>query len=279
MQTNWTETDVIVDGVRLHIYRMGIPGGPPLVLVHGFSDNGLCWLPVAQELASRYDIVMPDARGHGLSARLDPAARGDMTADLVGIVRALELERPIVAGHSMGAMTAFHLGVRYPGLPRALILEDPVWRLPDPSAAAESPAEKGTPLRRGNPLEQWLRSMDGLSLEELIAQTRDQHPTWSDTVVHWWSEGKRQLDLNVFEFGGMAWSDWQEGVRALACPTLVVTAAPDKGGIVTPEVARWAVEVNEHISVAHIPGTGHHVRFEDHEAYMGVVKAFLAGLE
>ncbi|MBN1582444.1 MAG: alpha/beta hydrolase, partial [Anaerolineae bacterium] len=233
----------------------------------------LCWLPVARELEDRYDIVMPDARGHGLSARLDPGAQGDRTADLAGIIRTLNLERPIVAGHSMGAMTAFQLGVRYVELPRALILEDPVWRLPDPVAAGESP------LQRGNPLELWLRSLQGLSLEEVIAQSRDQHPTWSDTVLRWWSEGKRQLDLNIFEIGGMGWPDWQEGVRALACPTLVVTADPDKGGIVTPEVAQWASGINDCISVAHIPGTGHHVRFEDHEAYMDAVKAFLSELD
>jgi pimeloyl-ACP methyl ester carboxylesterase len=255
------------------MYRMGVPDGPPLVLVHGFSDNGLCWLPLARELEARYDIVMPDARGHGLSARLDPDGGGDMTTDLVGIIRALKLERPIVAGHSMGAMTAFDLGVRYADLPRALILEDPVWHLLDPSAAGESP------LKKGSPIEQWLRSLENLSLEDVIAQSRDQHPTWSDTVLHWWSEGKRQLDLNIFEIGGMSWTDWQEGVRALACPTLVVTADPDKGGIVTPRVAQWASETNEHISVAHIPGTGHHVRFEDHAAYVNAVEAFLDGLE
>jgi N-formylmaleamate deformylase len=273
MHSNWTESSVVVDGAHLHTYQMGVPDGPPLVLVHGFSDNGLCWLSVARELETRYNIAMPDARGHGLSARLDFDAKGDMTTDLVGIIHALKLERPIVAGHSMGAMTAFQLGVRYADLPRALILEDPVWRPPGSFMPGESP------LQKGNPFEQWLRSLGGLSLEEVIAQSRDQHPTWSDTVLRWWSEGKRQLDLNIFEIGGLGWPDWQEGVRALACPTLVVTADPDKGGIVTPEVAQWASEMNERISVAHIPGTGHHVRFEDHEAYMDAVEAFLGGLE
>jgi pimeloyl-ACP methyl ester carboxylesterase len=47
---------------------------------------------------------------------------------------------------------------------------------------------------------------------------------------------------------------------------------------VTPKVAQWAAEVNERISVVHIPGTGHHVRFEDHEAYMDAIQAFLRAL-
>ena len=58
MASNWTETDIEVGGVRLHSYRMGIQDGPSLVLVHGFSDNGLCWLPVARELDTQYNIVL-----------------------------------------------------------------------------------------------------------------------------------------------------------------------------------------------------------------------------
>ncbi|HVK02732.1 MAG TPA: alpha/beta fold hydrolase, partial [Armatimonadaceae bacterium] len=54
------------DGLRFHYARTG-GGGPPVVLAHGFSDDGSCWTPVARALAPEYDVVMVDARGHGLS--------------------------------------------------------------------------------------------------------------------------------------------------------------------------------------------------------------------
>jgi N-formylmaleamate deformylase len=246
------------------------------VLQHGFSDNGLCWLTLAGDLQAQYDIVMPDARGHGRSARVpvSPAPDGsgvDMTAELAGLIRGLGLERPIVAGHSMGAMLASQLGARFPDLPRALILEDAPWRLPQPAGAPAA--------GRANPLGQWIASLAGLSLEQLIERNRADHPTWSDLVLHRWSEGKQQLDPNFLTSGSMGRMEWQQVVPAIACPTLLITADPDKGGIVTPEVADMATRMNARITVAHIPGTGHHVRFEDYAAYRAAVEAFLAQVE
>ena len=96
-----------------------------LMLVHGFSDNGLCWAPVAHDLESEYDVIMPDMRGHGLSSRVQLGETVDMAADVAELIRTLKLERPIVCGHSMGAGVTFQLGARFPELVRALVLEDP----------------------------------------------------------------------------------------------------------------------------------------------------------
>ena len=64
--TEWSPDDVIANGIRNHYYRTG-GDKPPLLLVHGFTDNGLCWTRLARVLQRDYDIIMPDARGHGLS--------------------------------------------------------------------------------------------------------------------------------------------------------------------------------------------------------------------
>jgi pimeloyl-ACP methyl ester carboxylesterase len=277
MHKDWTEHDIVVDGVRLHTYRLGDGDKPPLVLVHGFSDNGLCWLATARDLRARYDVVMPDARAHGLSARVQPGKGIDMTADLAGIIRGLGLKRPIVAGHSMGALIAAQLGARYPDLPRALILEDPPWFPPDPAAGEGT--EVMSELGQESPQAAWIRSLEGLSLEALMAQFRAEHPSWSDTVLRWWCRGKQQLDMGFFGVRDRGMGDWQETVRAIACPTLMVTADPEKGGLIRPEVAEMVVGMNDRFSVAHIPGTGHHVRFEDDKAYMAAFVAFLDEVE
>jgi pimeloyl-ACP methyl ester carboxylesterase len=244
-----------------------------LVLQHGFSDNGLCWLTLAGDLQDDYDIVLPDARGHGRSARLEPGECVDQTADLAGLIRALNLDRPIVAGHSMGGTIAGQLGAQYPKLTRALILEDPGRFLPQPGDA-------GRPgLSQKSPLAEWIRSLEGLSVGELVERQRAEHPTWSDLVLHRWCEGKTQLDANFFRAGGLGWTDWREVAPKIACPTLLITATPEKGGIVTPELTRMATEMNEQISVAHIPGTGHHVRFENYPTYRDAVKAFLSRVQ
>src|SRR3954451_3929160 len=53
----WQDGEVATNGITLHYTRTG-GDKPPLVLAHGFSDDGLCWTPVAEALEADYDIVM-----------------------------------------------------------------------------------------------------------------------------------------------------------------------------------------------------------------------------
>src|SRR5689334_19684714 len=140
---NWQSGDVEANGIRLHYTRTG-GDKPPLVLAHGVTDNGLCWTPVAEALASAYDVIMVDARGHGRSDApehdYDPATQA---ADLAGVITALNLQKPAVLGHSMGAATTLVLAGTYPDVPGAIVLEDPPgwWSVVrDATSAEESPA-------------------------------------------------------------------------------------------------------------------------------------------
>lgn len=270
---NWTEDDIMVNGNRMHYYRMGQTGGlhkPSMVLQHGFSDTGLCWQPVASELAATYDVVMPDARGHGLSARVQEGEKLDMAADLAALIRGLELERPVVAGHSMGARMAAQLGARFPDLVRALILEDPPWFAPQ---VAES---RPPTITKDSPTAKWILSLKDQTLEQVMAQCRAEHPTWPEIIVRRWCEGKKQLDPTFLTTDNGGWPQWPEVARAISCPVLLITADPDKGGLVTPALAQQAVQMNPRFRVVHIPGVGHHIRFGNHGAYM---QAFIAFLE
>src|SRR5262245_48208548 len=57
-------------GVRLHAREWGVPDGPGLLLVHGWSQSDLCWAKqVEGDLASDFRIVTFDLRGHGLSEK------------------------------------------------------------------------------------------------------------------------------------------------------------------------------------------------------------------
>lgn len=276
MKTTWIQNDLLVEGVRLHYYRTnaGNTGKQAMMLVHGFSDNGLCWQPAAEALEDRYDIVMPDCRGHGQSARVEPGESLDMTADLAGLVGALGLQRPILGGHSMGAMLASNLAARHPDLPKALILEDPPWFAPAPGQEAPSV------LADESPVANWIKSLADLTLEEVVAQNKAEHPAWSDVILRRWSEGKKQLDWNFFSARDRMWEvPWRKVVAAITCPTLLVTADPEMGGLITPEIAREVVEMNPRFRVAHIAGAGHHVRFEKPAPYMQAVVSFLGGLE
>src|SRR6266496_4304382 len=64
---HWSASDLFANGIHQHSYRTGSER-PPLLLLHGFNEYRLTWLRTACELAQDYDIILLDARGHGLSS-------------------------------------------------------------------------------------------------------------------------------------------------------------------------------------------------------------------
>ncbi len=280
MLPHWTQNFVDVSGSRFHYTRTGgaESGKPVLVLAHGYTDNGLCWTAMARELEAGWDVVLPDARGHGLSERVKPGETLDLDADLAGFIRALGLERPVVGGHSMGAGTTAQMDARFPGLARALILEDPTWfdappRRPEPAASPTG--------EQPDPYQQWLSNMGDFTMEGLIAKGRADSPTWPEIELGPWAESKMQIDPEFVRHVRTLsmLSGWEHVAAALNAPTLLITADHEKGSIVTPEVSARATALCPQIQVAHIPGVGHCIRREAGKAYMDAVKKFLNGLK
>jgi pimeloyl-ACP methyl ester carboxylesterase len=118
------KTDLISDfvsvrGIQLHYYRTGNRSGIPMVLVHGITDDGLCWMPVAKVLAPFYDIIMVDVRGHGKSdAPNEGYTLENLASDLASCIQSLQLKKPILLGHSLGAIISLLLAGYYPEIPR-----------------------------------------------------------------------------------------------------------------------------------------------------------------
>ena len=65
----------------------------------------------------------------------------------------------------------------------------------------------------------------------------------------------------------------------ITCPTLLITADPEHGAIVTAEGAAAFQALLPHAQVAHIPDAGHSIRREQFDHYMGVIRTFLAELQ
>jgi N-formylmaleamate deformylase len=273
MFPHWTQNDLLVNDVRLHYYRTGQGDKRPIVLVHGFSDNGLCWTPVARALESEYDVIMPDMRGHGLSERVQPDDKVDMAADLAALIRALGLDRPVICGHSMGAMVTYQIGVRFPELASALVLEDPPWWLSQP---VQTPPP-GEPAE--NPIAKWAKSLPGQSLDGLLTQYRQDHPTWPDELLRPMCESKKQLDPTIADImtGKMHSPEvnWLTTLQNVVHPLLLFAANPELGGIVTPEVVAKVRELNPKVTIVNIPSVGHLIRFDNYTAFMAALWAFL----
>jgi pimeloyl-ACP methyl ester carboxylesterase len=267
----YTEGYLKLDGINIHYYRTG-GGKPPFILLHGATDNGLCWTRVAELLAAQYDVIMPDAQGHGLSARLDAAfASKRHTEQVVGLVRELGLKKPFIMGHSMGAGTAVDIAVDYPALPRAIILEDPAWRTPE-SIESENDPEK---VKQREAFMKALAGYGKHTLEEIIADGRAANPRWSEAELVPWAKAKLQFDPSLFSKPILNQLSYVDLVPKIKCPTLLIIS---DGGLVTAETAEHASRLwksRRPFKSVRIKGAGHNIRREQFEAFKDALFSFL----
>jgi pimeloyl-ACP methyl ester carboxylesterase len=290
---SWQQGNIETDRLRLHYTRTG-GAKPPVVLAHGFSDDGLCWTPVARALQAEYDVIMVDARGHGQSAAPE---RGysvmDHAQDIANVLTALDLHRPAVLGHSMGGATALALAGAYPELPGAILVEDagafgmkpspPVSDSETLETQGEQPEverqraqeEEQAQKERQAGMQAWIASLQDKTREELIAQQRAETPHWSDDELGPWADSKLRLSPQVLNRSNAAPVDWPPLLRGIICPALLITGDPSRGAIITDEGAAQLQTFIPHLRVAHIPGAGHSIRRDQLAPYMDVVRGFL----
>ncbi len=139
LPSHWSESFVKANGLRHHYYRTG-GEKPQLVLLHGFEESAVCWLRVAKALEPDYDIMLIDARGHGLSDRATTGFTPQLlTEDVANVIQALELDRPHILGFSMGSDTAIRLAAIYPNLVRTIVVSGASGQAPQPQNFVNSP--------------------------------------------------------------------------------------------------------------------------------------------
>ena len=102
-------------GVRIDHLTQGDPAGPPVVLLHGYSDSCRSYKPVLEALPSSVRLAVPSLRGHGDSSRPEAGYRTrDFAEDIAEYLRVLDLERAVVVGHSMGSAIAMRMAIDHP---------------------------------------------------------------------------------------------------------------------------------------------------------------------
>jgi haloacetate dehalogenase len=119
-----------VNGIRLFVRTGGNAAGPAVLLLHGFPQTHAMWHRVAQRLAARFRLVLPDLRGYGDSDK--PADTPDhaqqskrtMAQDLADLMARLGHERFAVAGHDRGGRVAHRLALDHPRAVAKLALID-----------------------------------------------------------------------------------------------------------------------------------------------------------
>lgn len=118
---------VPVDGGELAVlvWPARDPAAPVVVAAHGITSNALAWGGVARALDGAVTLVAPDLRGRAGSARLPgPFGMSAHARDLVAVMDALDLDRAVLAGHSMGAFVVAVAAAAEPSRASSLVLVD-----------------------------------------------------------------------------------------------------------------------------------------------------------
>jgi pimeloyl-ACP methyl ester carboxylesterase len=143
---------VIAGDLTFHYVQWG-ERGSPIICVHGITANAFCFQALADELATEHRVIAYDLRGRGDSDKPESGYSIPIhAADLVELIDALELDRPVIIGHSLGAMIALHFAAHHPDKLSKLVLIDAgghlPWNTPEkqPAWLTASIGRLGTPV-------------------------------------------------------------------------------------------------------------------------------------
>lgn len=139
--------------IAYEVYPSRSAGGPPLVLVHGFTASSVAFDANIDPLRDQFTVITADLLGHGNSeapAEPDPYQAEAAVRRLLRLFDELKLERVLLVGHSLGGAVALRLALEAPERLAGVVVVnsmsaagDPAWR----EGAAASMPELGTRAR------------------------------------------------------------------------------------------------------------------------------------
>ncbi len=269
---HWNSDYIHINKLKLHYTRTGNGHQPPLILLHGVTDDGLCWTRLAQALEADHDVIMLDARGHG---RSDAPKRGYNAAhqakDLAGLITKLNLQRPNILGHSMGAATALAFAGLYPEVPGSILLEDPPpWWMKIKQSAEQTERLKGSIA--------WMEGLKRKTRADMISEQHAAMPHWPMDEIERWADSKHRFSLNVTEVFKVRPDkdiNWKMLIKKITCPALLITGDNAYDALVDAESAAALHALIPQLQVENIPAAGHSIRHDQFEKYTNIVKVFL----
>ena len=249
------------DGVEIYYRRTG-GTKPALVLLHGLAASGACWRSVACGLEDRFDVVMPDARGHGnSSAPLHGYTYEDHANDVAALIQQIGLAAPIVLGHSMGGMTAALLASRMDLEIGSVILADPTFISP----------QMQRDVRDSDVADQHRRIL-GLDKESLSAELRAKHPHRSPELIALIAEARLQTRMSAFDVLTPPNPDYRSLIRAIDIPIALVIA---DAGVISRETAAEIQTLNPAVRIEQIQNAGHALHFDQPERFINLLRSLL----
>lgn len=251
------------DGCALVARMVGRAGAPVVVLAHPIGFDGRFWAPVADRLVEHFTLILPDARGHGRSARGHGETGVDQLAeDIVSLLDAAGVHRAGYVGCSLGSAVGMRLGAAYPDRFAWLVLANapPRIRLPrerfdEGIAAARAGGFPG--MARGM-LSRWLVPGTEAERPDLFAALLAQMTQ---------TDGDGFADV----FAALRDSDRNGDLGHIRAPTLVVTGEFDEA--FPSDAASAMAEAIAEARAIVVPAAGHLAPAEQPGTFADLVHA------
>ncbi len=285
-----TPTDRTVKGstgLDLHLLEWSTEG-VPLLLLHGFGNDAHVWDDFAPAVAPYYRTLALDHRGHGDSA-WSPDGKYDyelLADDVEAVLAALEIDRFVLIGHSLGGRVSTYFAGRHPERLAGLVLVD---------IGPEIDARGSTRIRQ-----ETVENMDPAfdTIAEYARMLSLNYPAATAEAVQRMarSTSRQREDGKYVLKQDPAWRGVMEGdgsdpaaqeaaeqaaiqlqwdaLAKLPCPTLVVRGAASD--ILSPDVAdRMADDVLQNGRLAVVPQAGHSVMTDNPDGFREAVCGFV----
>jgi pimeloyl-ACP methyl ester carboxylesterase len=260
-----------VKNVDAEIVYWILGAGPPVVLLHPFPAHHEFWIPVAEVLASRYRLILPDLRGHGESgAGEGPATMAKHASDVARVMDDARVGRAPLIGVSIGGYLLFEFWRKYRGRVAAL-------GLCNTKAPADNPEARAARLQAANDVlehgvEPFLQSM----VPRLFGRTtRETRPDLIEAALRMMRQMSPE-DIAQVQRGMAERPDSIETLKTINVPTLLVTGDED---IMTG--TNEAELMRQHIAGSQlrvIPKAGHYSPWERPAEAAKIIRQFLDSL-
>ena len=267
---------VMVEGTPIAYERWG-DNGPGLVLVHGSNAHLEWWRFVAPFLADQFQVVALDSSGNGDSGWRDRYSGTVFAEEVRAVAEHAELgDRPFVVGHSFGGFVALEVGHRFGADLGGIVLVD--FTVAPREAYHEWGLRATTEHKKPRRNRVYDDKATALGRFRLLPDQPNRFPA---VLAHMAEYALKEVeggwtwkfDPTLFDYLEMG-ADQHDKFVGLECPSAVILAedSDDEGAFAAPHMAKITAGK---LPLFHIPGTHHHLMFEEPLALAMSIKGIL----
>ena len=245
-----------------------VGSGPPVVLLHPFPVHHDFWNPIVPVLSSRYQLILPDLRGHGDSEiGQGPASMEKHARDLARLLDAASVAKAALVGVSIGGYILFEFWRQFRGRVSALVMCDTKSQADTAEARANRVKVAADVLEQGT--DTFIESMIPKVLGRTTLSTR---PDLLDGARRMMSKMSPE-DISLVQRGMAERPDSVADLKTINVPTLIVIgdedilATPADGELMRHYIAGSQLKI--------IPKAGHFAPWEQPDAVGPLLRQFL----